>query len=111
MLVIEAPAGLGGRAQPGQPGPHAIRRQVTDPAVVLVTAAVLAHLGNLKVTDSPDPGGEFFHGHDVTGRPVPPGAGLGFHSPPPGLPAPPLTASTLSGLPSLAGRVANTSSR
>ncbi len=75
VLVIEAPAGLGGRAQPGQPGPHAIRRQVTDPAVVLVTAAVLAHLGNLKVTDSPDPGGEFFHGHDVTGRPVPPGAG------------------------------------
>ena len=53
------------RGQPGQPGPHALRRQILRLAVVLMPPAVLTHFGDVQVTDRAQPRGKI-HGADAT---------------------------------------------
>ena len=55
-------------SQPGEPGPDASWRQVLRLAVVLVPAAVFAHLGYVEVAHGAHPPGKV-HEADVTGRP------------------------------------------
>ncbi len=65
MRVIEPARGASGR-QPGKPVPDPAGRQVLDLAVVLVPAAVLAHLGNIQVADCAQPRAEIIHAGNAT---------------------------------------------
>ncbi len=54
-------AGGGGLRQPGQAVANPAGGEVLDPAVVLVASAVLARLGDVEITDRPDPQGKVIH--------------------------------------------------
>ena len=55
--VVQAVAGGSRLLQPGQPGPDAVRGQILDLAVVLMTAARLANLGYVQVAHGAQPRG------------------------------------------------------
>ena len=51
--IIEGVARLGRLDEGGQPRADAVRRQVLDDTVVLVTPGALAHLGHVKIANCP----------------------------------------------------------
>ena len=53
VRIIEGVGRLGRLGEGGQPRPHAVRRQVLDDTVVLVTPGALAHLGHVKIANCP----------------------------------------------------------